>query len=230
MRLTAVIPCRDEAGSVAAVVSGVLALRGLGGTPRAVVVDNGSTDATAVEAASAGASVVAQPHPGYGWACHAGVREALAHGAEVVAFLDGDGSMPPAALPVLVAPIAAGTADLVCGRRRIPPAAMPWHQRAGNELIGLELRSLYGLSLHELGPFRAIRATTLASLRMPPSRYAWPAEMLARAVHAGARVVEVEVPYVERTAGRSKVGGSLRNSALAAWDICGTLALRRVRR
>ncbi|GAC1340189.1 MAG: glycosyltransferase family 2 protein [Candidatus Dormibacteria bacterium] len=230
MRLTAVIPCRDEAGSIAAVVAGVLGLTGLGDPPRAVVVDNGSADGTAQEAAAAGAIVVSQPRAGYGWACHAGVREALTHGAEVVAFLDGDGSMPPSALPRLAAPIAAGAADLVCGRRRIPPELMPWHQRAGNGLIGLELRALYGLPLHELGPFRAIRATTLASLDMPPSRFAWAAEMLARSAAAGARVVEVEVPYAERTAGRSKVGGSLRNSALAAWDICGTLALRRVLR
>ncbi|MFN2450793.1 MAG: glycosyltransferase family 2 protein [Candidatus Dormibacteria bacterium] len=232
MRLIAVIPCRDEAGSVAAVVGGVLALAELGHPARVIVVDNGSTDATTAVAVAAGAMVVAQPHSGYGWACHAGVSAALAAtpAADVVAFLDGDGSMPPAALSQLVAPIAAGSADLVCGRRLIPASAMPWHQRAGNELIGLELRALYRLPLHELGPFRAIRASTLATLAMPPSRYAWAAEMLARAAAAGARVTEVEVAYAERTAGRSKVGGSLRSSLLAAWDICGTLALRRVGR
>jgi len=230
MRLTAIIPCRDEADSIGPVVAGVLALRGWGDPPQAVVVDNGSTDQTSRVAAAAGATVVFEPHAGYGWACHAGVTEALAQRAEVVAFLDGDGSMPPSALPTLLEPIAVGTADLVCGRRRTPASAMPWRQRAGNRVIGLELRSLYGLALHELGPFRAIRASTLASLRMPPSRYAWPAEMLARAAASGARIVEVEVPYAERTAGRSKVGGSLRNSVLAAWDICGTLAIRRVLR
>jgi hypothetical protein len=106
---------------------------------------------------------------------------------------------------------------------------MPWHQRAGNRVIGTLLRLLHDVRLRELGPFRAVRMSTLAALDLPGSRYAWPAQLLARAARRGACIVEVEVGYRERTGGRSKVGGSLRGSMQAAWDISATLVAERIR-
>ena len=149
--------------------------------------------------------------------------------ASVIVFLDGDGSMPAASIPALLGPIVAGDADVVCGARMGRRAPMPWHQRTGNRVIALQLRLLYGVRLRELGPFRAVRASTLAALELPGSRFAWPAQLLARAARHSARVVEVDVGYRERTGGRSKVGGTLKGSLQAAWDISRTLVTERLR-
>jgi len=218
-----VIPARDEEGSVATVVE---RLRTVLPGAVAVVVDNGSRDATAEVARRAGATVVQCDTAGYGYAARAGVD--ATGDAEVILFLDADGSMAPEDIPRLLAPILAGDADIVLGRRRGLRRLMPWHQRLGNRIIAVMLRR-HGLHVGELGPFRAVRASTLASLDLPGSRYAWPAEMLARAAVRGAVVVEVPVAYAPRLAGRSKVGGSLRGSLQATGDISRALLGRRPR-
>ena len=224
--IAVVIPALDEEASIAGVVESVL--REVSGSA-VFVVDNRSRDATAARAADAGAIVIAQPRRGYGWACRAGCDAAALMDASVIVFLDGDGSMPATSIPALLAPIVAGDADVVCGARMGRRAPMPWHQRTGNRVIALQLRLLYGVRLRELGPFRAVRASTLAALELPGSRFAWPAQLLARAARRGARVVEVDVGYRERTGGRSKVGGTLKGSLLAAWDISRTLVTERLR-
>jgi glycosyltransferase involved in cell wall biosynthesis len=222
---TVVIPARDEAGAIGAVVRAARSVAG-----GVVVVDNGSRDATASEAAAAGARVVHQPRRGYGHACLAGV--AVACDAEVVVFVDGDGSMPVEEIPRLLAPILDGSADIVCGSRaaRRDAGSMPWHQAAGNGLALLLLRSLYGVRLTDLGPYRAVRGSTLRDLAMPGSRFAWPAAMLARGARRDARIVEVDVGYRRRMAGRSKVSGSLRGTLEAGGGIVATLLWQRVAR
>src|SRR5258708_17053551 len=97
-----VIPARDEAGAIAAVVSA--ARQVVAGD--VVVVDNGSRDATASVAAAAGARVVQCARRGYGHACFAGL--AVLPDAAVVVFVDGDGSMSASDIPRLVMPIVEG--------------------------------------------------------------------------------------------------------------------------
>jgi glycosyltransferase involved in cell wall biosynthesis len=132
LKTTVIIPALNEAGNIYRLVMEVLATAPV----QVVVVDNGSTDATAEEARAAGAQVVYEPRRGYGYACAAGV--AAAHQADVLAFLDGDYSFLPAELPVVLAPILANEADLVLGSRyrgHIAPGAMPPQQRFGNWLV-----------------------------------------------------------------------------------------------
>lgn len=208
-----VMPARDEAGSIAEVIRRV---RLATPSARVIVADNASRDATAAVAAAAGARVVHCSRPGYGYAADAATR--AASGAGVFVYIDADGSMPPEEVPRLLGPVLSGDADIVLGRRWVTRELMPWHQRAGNRVIAALLRRR-GIRAAELGPFRAVRATTLDGLGLRGSRYAWHAEMLARAALRGARIIEVPVAYAPRTAGRSKVGGSLRGSLLATWDI-----------
>lgn len=204
-----VIPCRDEAGSL----PGVLAALPAG--YRAVVVDNGSRDDTARVAAAAGAVVVTEPVPGYGSAVHAGV---LASRAEVVCVLDGDGSMDPAELPHLVARLGAG-ADLVVGRRRaVRGSGWPWHARLGNTVVAARLRRAHGLAVHDIGPVRAVRRGALLDLGVRDRRSGYPLELLVRAARAGWTVTEVDITYSPRTAGRSKVSGSVLGTARAVRD------------
>ncbi|MEM7272828.1 MAG: glycosyltransferase [Actinomycetota bacterium] len=219
MLVAAVIPALDEAGNIAAVVAEARAVVDL-----VVVADNGSTDATAAVAEEAGAVVVNEARRGYGYACAAGSAAAIDKGADVVVYLDGDGSTVPAEAAAVVAPVRSGTADLVLGSRtlgRIERGAMPAHQRFGNALSAWLMRRLYRIEVSDLGPFRAIRADLLVQLGMTEMTFGWPTEMTVKVAKRGGTVVEVPVTWRRRGAGRSKVSGTVRGSILAARYILG---------
>ncbi|MFN8467121.1 MAG: glycosyltransferase family 2 protein [Caldilineaceae bacterium] len=184
-----------------------------------IVVDNGSTDDTAAVARAAGAQVMVEPRRGYGAACRAG---AMAARGDILVFMDGDGSFVPAECAALAAPLAAGRADLVLGtrmQRPLAPGAMPPHQRWGNQVVAGLLRMLYGVQVTDLGPYRAIRRELLVALAMQEMTYGWPVEMMVKTAQRGGVLAEVPVSYRPRTAGVSKVGGSVKGTVLATYRI-----------
>ncbi len=197
---------------------------------RVVVVDNGSTDATADVAASAGAHVVSTPQRGYGRACLAGIAAAC-DDHDILVFLDGDYSDFPEQMDRLVSPIADGEADLVIGSRtrgqRARGALTPV-QRFGNALSCRLIRWFWGHAFTDLGPFRAIRTDALAVLRMDDQTYGWTIQMQIRALRAGLRVREVPVDYRCRI-GRSKISGTLTGAARAGSKILQTIRAERRR-
>lgn len=214
LRVGLVIPALDEEAAIGAVVRAV---------PRdlvddLVVVDNGSTDGTGDVAAAAGARVVTEPRRGYGAACWAGVA-ALGGEIEVAAFLDGDGSQDPAELPHLLAPLAAGQADLVLGVRRFrgPSADHPWHAVLGTLAITFLLRWRFGVTVRDIGPFRAIWRERLLALDLRDRGYGWPVEMVVKAMRHRLRIAQVDVTQRPRLGGRSKVAGTLGGSVRAGW-------------
>jgi hypothetical protein len=131
--------------------------------------------------------------------------------------------MDPAELPLLVAKLGAG-ADLAVGRR-IPLAASgwPWHARLGNAIIAARLRSRYGLDVHDIGAIRAVGRVALLELGVLNRRSGYPLELLVRASAAGWSVAEVDVTYAPRTAGRSKVSGSVLGTVRAVRDFSAAL-------
>lgn len=227
-RVAVVLPALDEEGAVAEVVRG---FRAAGA--RVVVVDNGSADATAARAREAGAEVVREPRRGYGSAVLAGIARLRADPPDVVAFADCDGTIDPADLAALVAPVAAGDADLALGRRAaIEPGAMPLHQRAGNAVAAALLNEVHGLAVRDIPPLRAARWELVAELDLAHPTYGLPVETLARAAQAGARVVEVDVAHRRRAAGESKVAGTWTGAIRAGFVMLAltvTLAFRRSR-
>jgi glycosyltransferase involved in cell wall biosynthesis len=219
VNITLIIPALNEAACIAP----LLAELPTGLVHELLIVDNGSTDDTAGVARRAGAQVVVEPRRGYGYACAAGVAAAS---GDLLAFMDGDGSFVPAELATLLAPILDGSGDLVLGTRMrggMAAGAMPPHQRFGNQLIARLMHRLYGLHLTDLGPFRVIRRDLLNTLDMREMTYGWPVEMIVKAARQGARIVELPISYRPRSAGASKVGGTVRGTILATYRILRTI-------
>jgi glycosyltransferase involved in cell wall biosynthesis len=205
-----VLPCLDEAAALPWVLTRLPA------GVRAVVVDNGSTDGSAELAAELGATVVHCSIRGYGAACHAGLEAA---DAEVVAFMDADASLDPRQLVRVTAPILAGNADLMVGRRRaVSRDVWPWHLRLANAELSRRIRRRTGVVLHDLGPMRAARRTALLGLALLDRRSGYPLETVVRAADAGWRISEVDVDYLPRS-GRSKVTGTPLGAARAVLDM-----------
>jgi glycosyltransferase involved in cell wall biosynthesis len=222
VNVVAILPALDEEATVGEVV------RGLEPHVRAVVVvDNGSRDATPARAQAAGARVVREPRRGYGAACLAGARAAADLGADVLLFLDADGSDDPADAPLLLGPLAANDADLVLGARaagRVEPGAMTRAQRFGNWLAPLAMRALVGARYHDMPPYKAITRTAFDALALTDQTYGFTIEMLLKAHVRALRVREVSVHCRARRGGASKVSGTWLGTARAATKILATIA------
>ena len=215
MRVSVVIPTHNEAQSIGR----VLADLPTGMVTEVLVVDSNSADGTPDIASKMGARVLHEPRRGYGRACLTGL--AGASSPDIVVFLDGDYSDRPAELPILLAPLTEGRADIVLGSRLGKPGvhgALPWHQVFGNRLAAFLIRHLYGLKISDLGPFRAGRADVLRRLDLQENTYGWAVEMILKGALAGFRIVEVPVSYYPRI-GKSKISGTLKGTAGAAWFI-----------
>ncbi|WP_407342778.1 glycosyltransferase family 2 protein [Pengzhenrongella phosphoraccumulans] len=211
-----IIPCKDEAAALPALLASVPAGFGV------VVVDNGSTDATAEVARRHGVRVVHESRPGYGAAVHAGIEAA---DAEYVAVMDGDGSMDPSELVGLLDLVLAGGVTMALGRRRpVRRGVWPWHARAGNAVVLWWLRRRTGLEVRDIAPMRVCRRADLLALDVRDRRFGYPVELLVKARAAGWVLVESDIRYLPRAAGtRSKVSGSIRGSARAARDFARVL-------
>jgi glycosyltransferase involved in cell wall biosynthesis len=215
MRVSVIIPTHNEAQAIGRVLADLPADL----ATEVIVVDSNSNDGTPEIAARMGARVVQEPRRGYGRACLTGL--ATANSPDVVVFLDGDYSDRPSELPLLLAPIIEGCADITLGSRlknQRSAWALPWHQALGNRLSAGLIRLLYGLEISDLGPFRAGRADVLRGLGLEETTYGWAVEMILKSALAGFRVVEVPVSYYPRI-GKSKIGGTLKGTVGAAWFI-----------
>ena len=190
-----------------------------------IVVDNGSTDATAEVAQAAGAIVVSEPARGYGRACLKGLRTARKLGATIVAYMDGDGSDDPADLDMMLAPVVEERADFAIGSRisrRAERNAVPPQARLGNWLVSHMISLLYGVPIHDIGSFRVIRCSKLDALNMCEMTFGWPVEMVVKAASARYRILELPIHYRRRSHGRSKVAGTVIGSVKAAYYMLST--------
>ena len=218
MRIVRIIPALDEEAAIGGVVRTIS--REL--IQEVIVVDNGSHDGTAAVAQAAGATVIQELRRGYGAACLAGAR--AARHADILVFLDGDGSDDPAELPRVLHPLLHDQADLVLGSRtqgQDDHSGLTPQQRVGNCVVTSLVRVLYGVALTDIGPFRAITQSTFQALGMEHQTYGWPVEMVVKAAKQGHRIVEVPVSCHKRL-GRSKVAGTLTGSLLAGYHLLRT--------
>ncbi len=214
-----IIPVLNEEQSIASVVREIPRDR----VHEIIVVNNGSTDRTANIAANLGCMVVEEPQRGYGFACLKGI--ASLDDPDIVVFLDGDYSDYPSEMPLLLDPIEQNQADLVIGSRslgKMERNAHPPHAQFGNWLATTIIRIFYGYSYSDLGPFRAIRYSSLQLLQMQDQTWGWTVEMQVKAIRKKLRILEVPVSYRKRI-GKSKISGTLIGSVKAGAKIISSI-------
>src|SRR5690348_6838591 len=141
VRVSVIIPTYNEAQAIGRVLSDLP----VDLATEVLVVDSNSTDGTPEIARRMGARVLQEPRRGYGRACLTGL--AAVNAPDIVVFLDGDYSDRPDELPLILAPIVEGRADITLGSRlakRNADGALPWHSTVGNRLAAAMIRVLYG--------------------------------------------------------------------------------------
>jgi glycosyltransferase involved in cell wall biosynthesis len=218
-KIVVIIPAVNEEESIGKVVSEL---------PQDIVSDiivcnNGSTDDTENVAKSAGAIVVNEPKPGYGWACLKGMEYAaqMEVKPDIIVFIDGDYSDYPAELTNVVAPILEDDIDLAIGSRALgakEKGSMTVPQRFGNWLATRLMRLFYRVRYTDLGPFRAIKYDKLLALKMADKTYGWTIEMQLKAAKQKMTHTEVPVNYKKRI-GESKVSGTIKGTIMAGYKI-----------
>jgi len=218
-KVVVIIPAVNEEESIGKVVEAI---------PRPlvdtiIVGNNGSKDNTAEVAKKAGAVVVDESRPGYGWACLKGMEYAsqMDEKPDIIVFIDGDFSDYPEEMPNVVAPIIENDIDLVIGSRALgakEKGSMTFPQRFGNWLATRLMRLFYPVRYTDLGPFRAIKYDALMNLGMSDKTYGWTIEMQLRAAKHKLTYTEVPVNY-KRRIGKSKVSGTIKGTILAGYKI-----------
>jgi glycosyltransferase involved in cell wall biosynthesis len=204
--VSVVIPCLDEAESIAECVQeALIALRQAGLATEVIVVDNGSRDGSAALATAAGARVIQEPRRGYGHAYLAGF--AAARGRYVV-MADGDGTYDLSDAARFCKELDAG-ADVVIGSRlrgTIHNGAMPWlHRRIGNPVLTWILNAFVGTRVSDAhSGMRAFRRSLLPRLKLCSTGMELASEQLVRSGRLGLEIRELPIHYRPRR-GRSKL-------------------------
>jgi glycosyltransferase involved in cell wall biosynthesis len=215
-----IIPAFNEEKSIAKVIAEIPDF-----VEEIVVVNNNSTDQTVQTATKAGATVLTEKSKGYGYACLKGIDYLSQKNKtpDILVFLDGDFSDFPQELKKVIQPILEDSADFVVGARvkelRERGSLTP-QQVFGNWLACFLMRILYQSSFTDLGPFRAIRWSTLEELQMSDKTYGWTIEMQLKVLRQKITYQEVPVSYKKRI-GVSKVSGTVKGTIFAGMKIIG---------
>ncbi|HCY98083.1 glycosyltransferase family 2 protein [uncultured Polaribacter sp.] len=215
-----IIPAYNEQDAIANVIHAIPEI-----VAEIIVVDNNSTDTTAINAKNAGATVLKELRKGYGYACLKGIDYLKKENkkTEIVVFLDGDYSDHPEQLTTLIAPILIDNLDFVVGARVKEfreTGAMTPQQIFGNWLATFLMTIFFQSKFTDLGPFRAIKYNTLLDLEMEDTTYGWTVEMQLKILKQKRSYTEVPMKYRNRI-GVSKVSGTIKGSILAGIKILG---------
>ena len=216
--ITVIIPAYNEQDSIANVVNDIPEI-----VNEIIVINNNSTDNTAINAKNAGATVLYESRKGYGYACLKGLDyiENQKTKPEIVVFLDGDYSDYPAQLTELISPILTKNIDFVLGARvkeQRELGAMTPQQIFGNWLATSLMKLFFGATFTDLGPFRAIKYEKLMALKMEDKTYGWTVEMQLKALKQQLTYLEIPVRYRNRI-GVSKVSGTIKGTIFAGIKI-----------
>jgi len=213
-----IIPAFNEADSIPLVIKDIPSI-----VNEVIVVSNNSTDDTEINAKNAGATVLVEKQKGYGYACLKGMDyiSKLEHKPDIVVFLDGDYSDYPEELIKIVQPIIEERIDFVVGARvkeLREEGSMTKPQIFGNWLATSLMKLFFASTFTDLGPFRAIKYSSLLDLKMEDKTYGWTVEMQLKVLKQKLRYKEIPVNYRNRI-GVSKVSGTIKGAIFAGVKI-----------
>ena len=193
MRRVAVIPAYNEAKALVPVVE-----EARRHVDAVIVVDDCSSDDTSQAARRAGAEVVRHPlQRGAGRATATGIQAALRLGAEFIVTLDADGQHLAGEIPILLAPLEAGSADLTLGCRTVDRASMPFIRRAGNSFANYWTWFFFGIKVSDSqSGYRGMTQETARKLPLQARGYEFCSETLGEAARMKLRLVEVPVTVI----------------------------------
>jgi len=197
-RVIAAIPCFNEERCIGSVV-----LKTKKFVSSVIVIDDGSTDATAEVAEAAGALVIRHDrNQGKGVAIRSAFEWAKEAGCRALVLLDGDGQHEPADIPTLLRPVLAGEVDMVVGSRFLATSSnIPRYRRIGQHLLTLvtNLGSRVKLTDSQSG-FRAFSCKAINDMSFAEGGLSVESEMQFSISRSGLRVAEVpiEVSYVDK--------------------------------
>lgn len=217
-----IIPAFNESKSIGKVVSDIPEI-----VTEIIVVDNNSTDNTAIIAKEKGATVLLETKKGYGNSCLKGIEylRSKAGPASIIVFLDGDYSDFPEELKQIIEPILNSDIVMVIGSRVLgkrQPGSMLFQQIAGNWLATRLIKLFFKASFTDLGPFRAITWEALQEINMQDKTFGWTVEMQVKAAKLQLKFIEIPVSYRKRI-GVSKVSGTVKGTFLAGYKILLTI-------
>jgi len=200
MKVVAVIPAYNEAATVAATVQRTRTF-----VDEVLVIDDGSSDATAALAAEAGARVVRHPiNRGLGASLTTGFAAALARRADHVITLDADSQHDPAAIPDFLAALEAG-AEVVIGSRMLTRRGMPWHRQIAQVIGNLVTLILFGVWVTDSqSGFRAFTASALSRMHLRTNRMEISSEIVAEAKARGLQIREIPIAAIYTSYSLSK--------------------------
>lgn len=223
MNIDVIIPAYNEENSIGLVIDDI---------PKdlvreIVVCNNNSSDNTKKVSEEKGVTVVDAFQKGYGSACLKGLEHLAAkqEKPDIVVFLDGDYSDHPDEMASLVMPIIKDKQDLVIGSRalgELEKGSMQVQQVFGNWLATTLIKVFYNYRFTDLGPFRAIRYSSLLDIDMQDPNFGWTVEMQVKAAKLKLRCIEVPVTYRKRI-GVSKISGTVKGTLLAGHKILWTI-------
>ena len=216
-----IIPALNEEQSIGSVLDALPAAFDV-----VVVVDNGSTDATASIASSKGARVVQETQRGYGAACLRGIAELSNNPPDIVLFMDADASDHPDDALHVSTSVATGQCDFCIGSRirgDHESGSLTPVQHFGNWLSTTLIRWIWKAPFTDLGPLRAIRYATLCAMNMEDRTWGWTIEMQIKAAMFNVKTREIPVRYRVRI-GTSKISGTVMGSIKAGTKIIATIA------
>ncbi len=219
--VAAVVPCRNEAGSIGDVILG-LQMIGIGSV--VIGLDPFSTDATAEIAQGLGAVVVRAQSSGYDGPCLA----ALEHLRQTnfdghVLFLDAGNKYEMDSVGLLLRQADLGV-DLTFGIRDLQQF---WHQKLGNLGFALALRVRFGHRLRDISSVRLLPLSSALRLGLVDRKFSLPFQTIVHALLLGYKIAYIPIRCTPTRTGNSKVSGSPKNSAKAALQMARSLITRR---
>jgi glycosyltransferase involved in cell wall biosynthesis len=219
LALVVVIPALNEQATVADTIRRIPTdMPGIGSV-RVIVVNDGSTDATAAQASAAGAMVISHARcQGVGKAFQTGLAKALEIGADIVVNTDADGQFDPATIPALIAPVVADQADFATASRFADPKLvpdMPAMKKWGNRMMSRLISKMIGQTFHDVScGMRCYNRQAANSLNLMGT-FTYTQEVFLNLAYKQMRMVEVPIKVEGvRKHGKSRVANNLFRYAL----------------